>query len=642
MSSLRWKVKRLMAMSPSEVAARLARAVQERLRPLPQESPEQSWRRFYAPVATDACRQRLTEQLRLYPDAIPHPERERVIQEADTLLRGGWTLFGYPVRLDDPPAWNRNYLLGKDWMDAPAKAIDYRRIDVAGGVKYVWELSRGQPILRLATAYALTLDSRYAAACRRWLLDWIERNPRGWGIHWTSALEHAIRVFAWSYALALIGDALSETDLLKALGALVQHGEFIERHLSPGSSANNHLIGEAAALAFLGRLLPDSALTQRWRERGYAILQHEALRQFYDDGVNAEQAFGYLPFVWEFYLHAYRLQPMPETVAVRLQRSIDFVRNVMDDSGYVPQVGDEDDGTVAPLWSGSTNRYCVVGRALAQQIGAEPPPALTDADDALCLWLFGNAPASGTRLADSRLYPDGGYAVLHSERWHTLFDAGPLGLGSLAAHGHADALSLWASLDGKPLLIDTGTYAYHEDPEWRNHFRGTPAHNTIALDNRNQSEIQGPFLWGRKARSEFPRCDLRQRYVEGKTAAYAPDTVSRRVMLQGETLIVQDRIEQDTAKSAQWFWHFHPDWQVEASEEGVWRITDGQRVCTLRLTGLAEYEACLYRGDEATKLGWCSPRFGHKVPCTTLVVQTRALSETLGREGVVWEFGVNA
>lgn len=629
-----------MAMSPSEVAARLARAVQERLRPLPPEPPEQSWQRWYPDTVMATQFQQMRARLAVYSQAVSVSERERVIQEADALLRGEWMLFGYPVRLDDPPVWNRNYLLGKEWTDAPAKALDYRRIDVAGGVRYVWELSRGQPILRLAIAYALTRDTRYAATCRRWLLDWMERNPRGWGIHWTSALEHAIRVFAWSYGLVLLGDALSEADIGKIVGALVQHGEFIERHLSLGSSANNHLIGEAAALAFLGSLLPDGTLAQRWRERGYTLLQREALRQFYDDGVNAEQAFGYLPFVWEFYLHAYRLRPIPEAVAVRLQRSLDFVRHVMDASGYVPQVGDEDDGTVVPLWSASANRYCVVGRALAQQIGAEPPPAQTDADEALCQWLFGNAPASGTRFPDARLYPDGGYAVLNSERWHVVFDAGPLGLGSLAAHGHADALSLWASLDGKPLLIDTGTYAYHEDPEWRDHFRSTPAHNTIALDNRNQSEIQGPFLWGRKAHSEFLQCDLRQQCVAGKTDAYAPDTVRRCVTLKDETLVVQDHIEQDVAQSAQWFWHFHPDWQVEPVEAGVWRLTDGPRVCTVRLTGLTEYEARLYRGDEATKLGWYSPRFGHKIPCTTLMVATRTLAQTLDQEGVVWEFTV--
>ncbi|MFN3690297.1 MAG: heparinase II/III family protein, partial [Fimbriimonadales bacterium] len=147
----------------------------------------------------------------------------------------------------------------------------------------------------------------------------------------------------------------------------------------------------------------------------------------------------------------------------------------------------------------------------------------------------------------------------------------------------------------------------------------------------------GPFLWGRKARAEFTHCDLKQQIVEGRTDAYAPDWLRRRLELRDNTLRVRDYIEQDTARSAQWFWHFHPDWQVETVEQGVWRVADGKRVCTLRLSGLPDYEAHLHRADATTKLGWYSPRFGHKIPCTTLTVQTRALPELIESEGVLWE-----
>ncbi|MCS7066609.1 MAG: hypothetical protein NZL85_10125, partial [Fimbriimonadales bacterium] len=271
MSNWQWKLRRLMAMEPREVAIRATRLLQERFAPLPKEPPEQTWQRLCPHVNLSDWLQQLGERLPLHPAALPDVERTRLLQEADALLNGKWRLFGYEVHLDNPPRWNRNYLLGKAWMDAPAKAIDYRRIDVAGGVKYVWELSRHQPILRLAQAYALTGDSCYAETCLRWWLDWIERNPRGWGIHWTSALEHAIRVFVWLYTLRLLAtsphDSLSHTtaEVAKLLGAILQHGEYIERHLSPGSSANNHLIGEAAALAFAGSLLPDCPTARRWR-----------------------------------------------------------------------------------------------------------------------------------------------------------------------------------------------------------------------------------------------------------------------------------------------------------------------------------------------------------------------------------------
>jgi hypothetical protein len=109
------------------------------------------------------------------------------------------------------------------------------------------------------------------------------------------------------------------------------------------------------------------------------------------------------------------------------------------------------------------------------------------------------------------------------------------------------------------------------------------------------------------------------------------------VQLTGDALTVRDRVGRDATGAVQWYWHFHPDWQVEAVGEGIWRITDGVRVCTLQLTQLTGYTARLYRGDEATKLGWYSPRFGHKVPCTTLVVETKPLPEGIDEAGVVWE-----
>jgi len=155
-------------MSAREVATRLVRAVRERVQPLPNEPPEATWRRHYAQHAPAPTVQRIADTLAPRPQTVSSAERERLVQEADALRRGAWTLFGYPVQLDDPPCWQRNYLLGKDWADAPAKAIDYRRIDIAGGVKYVWELSRGQPMVRLAQGYALTGEAGYAETCRRW------------------------------------------------------------------------------------------------------------------------------------------------------------------------------------------------------------------------------------------------------------------------------------------------------------------------------------------------------------------------------------------------------------------------------------------------------------------------------------------
>ena len=74
-----------------------------------------------------------------------------------------------------------------------------------------------------------------------------------------------------------------------------------------------------------------------------------------------------------------------------------------------------------------------------------------------------------------------------------VFDTGPLGYLSIAAHGHADALSLLASYGGWPVFVDPGTYSYKPKDVWRDWFRGTLAHNTVTIDSLNQSQIRGPY-----------------------------------------------------------------------------------------------------------------------------------------------------
>ena len=75
------------------------------------------------------------------------------------------------------------------------------------------------------------------------------------------------------------------------------------------------------------------------------------------------------------------------------------------------------------------------------------------------------------------------------------FDAAPLGFLSIAAHGHADALSFILNVDGHPVFIDSGTYTYHTELEWRRYFIGTLAHNTIRINQKDQAVNGGPTLW---------------------------------------------------------------------------------------------------------------------------------------------------
>src|SRR5690606_7366430 len=88
------------------------------------------------------------------------------------------------------------------------------------------------------------------------------------------------------------------------LGAIYRHMQFLNRNFSRFSSANNHLIGEAAGL-YLGTLTwPYWREAVRWRRRARRELLREALRQNAPDGVNREQAISYQQFVLDFLLLA--------------------------------------------------------------------------------------------------------------------------------------------------------------------------------------------------------------------------------------------------------------------------------------------------------------------------------------------------
>ena len=97
-------------------------------------------------------------------------------------------------------------------------------------------------------------------------------------------------------------------------------------------------------------------------------------------------------------------------------------------------------------------------------------PSIGDSDDGHAI-APGAAPCGGRRkspAAPVATFPESGYTVVRGPDELVLtFDHGPLGMPPLYNHGHADALSITLSLNGKPILVDPGTYRYNGVPEWR-------------------------------------------------------------------------------------------------------------------------------------------------------------------------------
>jgi hypothetical protein len=124
----------------------------------------------------------------------------------------------------------------------------------------------------------------------------------------------------------------------------------------------------------------------------------------------------------------------------------------------------------------------------------------------------------------------GGLTVWRSGDNLATFDHGPLGLGSLAAHGHADALAVTLRRGADDLIVDPGTLAYHESETARVFTRSTPSHSTVNFGGRSQSEMIGPFQWGRRARvtraGEAWRCDWWSGEQHTRRVEFAPGLIT--------------------------------------------------------------------------------------------------------------------
>ena len=541
-SRLVWALRRLAAMGPAEVAHRAHVAARDRFAPPAYAgmAAAEAGARLFAGGAAEALRTGRFARLPapgLEPGVFASgPAAAATLAEAAALARGEWTLFGRPVRLGDPPDWNREPLGGLAWPDVPSRAIDYRRTDIAGGARYAWELGRLTMLPTLALAWRLTDERAYAEQAARWLDDFCARAPLGHGIHHTSGIEMAIRVTTMSWTLGLLADSGLPRDPAPALGLVAQQALHCRDHLSPGSSANNHLIAEYGAMVTAGAMLPALRDADRLLEQGLAGLERECLRQIHPDGVTAEQAFGYVPFIWELFLlpfvaaeHAGRL--VPDAVKARLAASLEFARALRLPPGRLPQVGDEDDGRVL-LAADGPSRLDLVGNALAAWLGAD---ALSD-ESGMALLLFGRSRAARAAADGRHEFAAGGWTAWRERGLVVTFDHAPLGLGAIAAHGHADALAVTVFRGADAVVLDPGTFAYHEDAAARDRFRATPAHATVNFGGRSQSEMRGPFLWGAKARVRADGDGWRCDWAGGGTHR-------RKVAVEGGRVTIEDRVD---------------------------------------------------------------------------------------------------
>lgn len=633
-----WYLRRLSRMGPREVGGRAGDAVRRRLwRSARPDCPSVTGARFTAvlPAGTIA--------------AIPPDAAKRLIAEADRLMYGHAEYFG--VVRDDltDPDWWCDPKTGRRAPWGYAFDVPYRNENAVGDIKQIWELSRHQYLTQLAAAYAITGDERYAERVAEHLRSWWAANAPLRGVHWISGIELGIRLLSWVWIRRLLdgwpGVAGLFEDNPVALNQIWHHQRWLAAFPSRGSSANNHIIAEAAgqfAAACAFDWFPSSA---RWRAGALRSLERHLRSNTFPSGLNRELATEYHGLVLELGLAAVAEAdaadvPVPASVRLVLLRMTDALAAVVDGRLRPPRQGDADDGHGLVLDGAGTDRWAsllATGDAVFGRLAWWPAVTGTDVRTPLLAALIrpyakdGTAPAVTRPASRPAHFADAGLTILRGreetgEIWCRC-DGGPHGFLSIAAHAHADALSVEVRHDGVDVLADPGTFCYHGQPEWRQYFRSTLGHNTLQLDGGDQSVSGGPFLWTRHARSRVLAVDT-SGTSDGGTArwcaehdGYQGSVHRRRVELTAASreLRVIDEVR-GPRRSVQLAFHLGPSIAADLVEDRAqltWTRDGEERSAVLDLPGQLSWRA--HRGESDPPLGWYSAGFGRKEPATTLV-----------------------
>lgn len=418
----------------------------------------------------------------------------QVLHIAEQILSHRFPLLGFTIETGPLIEWRCDYVNQHSTNTKYFRLIPYLDAARAGDHKNIWELNRHQHLLLLAQAFLFSDRRVYLDEIIAQLNSWWEQNPFQRGINWASALEVAFRAFSWLWIYHLTGGHMAPGFRRRFLESLYQHGCHLEINLSFYFSPNTHLLGEAVVLHALGRLFPSFPQAPRWKRLGHQTVLHELKRQVREDGSHFEQSTYYHVYALDMFLfHAILSNPSREYLDV-LTRMADFLQALMGPQRSLAFFGDDDGGR----WFHPYGARDEFGRAtlavVSTLLGREDWTFHTEDLHPQAAWWLGRTQGSACAPYESRFFRDSGLAVMESESGRALLDAGCFGPGR-AGHSHSDSLSTVISATDGPILVDSGTYTYVGDPQQRDAFRGSAAHNTIRVDGQNQAIPSGPFRW---------------------------------------------------------------------------------------------------------------------------------------------------
>jgi hypothetical protein len=520
-----------------------------------------------------------------------------------------------------------------DWLHNPSRDIEWHILLH----KFYYAAGLGRDFLA-------TADTRLLWRWVELVDSWIDSVP----VDFIAADVTGRRVQNWIYALRgfVFHDPARRLDppvpaafVRRMLESLHAQVEFLCANLTP---KRNHRTLELYAIFLAGVAFPEMARSAHWRAFALAQTVQNMQADLLPDGVHCEASTDYHHLALRNWLHVRTLAvrngvDVPPLMDTLLERAFAFSLHVHKPDGVVPSLSDGD----ARDW-----------RALLAQ-GAE----LFDRDD--MRWVASAGAQGRSPRGTLAVFAHVGYSIVRShwgngpadfdQAQYLVLDHGPLGEGN---HGHFDCLSFELAAFGRSLVVDPGRYTYSEagDTNWRVHFRGTPAHNTVSVDGRHQTDylprpIKDPSRHAQgsvrhKISGPAPDARLLEAatapalvLLHARAAGAAYDVVHHRVVafLGGALWVVSDALGPGArAGQAPQKHDFRLHFQLHPLAQGRCTLQQAGGL-QLHSPGLTLLQPPMGGQQAALVDGWVSERYGFKQPapglqCTQHGTQARFCS----------------
>lgn len=459
-----------------------------------------------------------------------------------------------------------------------------------------WDGPEREKLWRYNQHYFDDLNAADAAARVGWhqalIKRWISENQPGQGAGW-EPYPTSLRIVNWvKYQLA---DHSLDHEGLQSLAIQTRWlSRRIEWHI-----LGNHLFANAKALVFAG-LFFDGTEAQKWLGIGLDIITQELPEQVLPDGGNFERSPMYHAIFLEDLLDLINLAnaypgvvggEQVEQLRATATKMLNWLKAMCHPDGEIAFFNDAAIG-IAPSLAEINAYACRLGISADQMDKSYVTPTVI-------------------RFTDS------GYIRLEVLNAVAFLDVAPIGPDYLPGHAHADTLSFELSLFGERVLVNGGTSQYGNGPV-RLDERGTKAHNTLAINGKNSSEVWSGF---RVARRAYPM-DLEVEQFgpsvvvncahDGYMRLHGQPVHKRSWQFRPGKLVVHDRVVGEFETAVAHF-HFHPDVKVTAVDRCTYSLhlpCSGQGI-----------QLFVLKGSASLGQGFFAPEFGIRLECQLLAVR---------------------